>query len=167
MLRINRHWPHWPQSVLFCRFANGVERCGLTWSLLDGAGDAVSVSFCVWRVRFEMRSNIIWAGDCIEVRCTCVLMQMGTDCVLTLGTDSVPRLGTDSVPRLGRIAFQNSRISLPVRSKASPKWGRIPSLVSGTKIVPTITKHVLGTKNIPQSQGNTSVKKLGAYDAYK
>ena len=100
----------------------------------------------------EMRSNIIWAGDCIEVRCTCVLMQMGTDCVLTLGTDSVPRLGTDSVPRLGRIAFQNSRISLPVRSKASPKWGRIPSLVSGTKIVPTITKHVLGTKSVPVSR---------------
>ena len=48
MLRMNRHWPHWRQSVLcFCRRANCVEGRGLTLSLLDGAGDAVSVLFCV------------------------------------------------------------------------------------------------------------------------
>ena len=71
----------------------------------------------------KMRSNMIWAGNCIEVRCTCVLMQIGRDSVLTLGTDSVPRLGTDCVSTFVNLFASAFECVLKVGTDFVPRSG--------------------------------------------
>ena len=110
-----------------------------------------------------MRSNMIWAGNCIEVRCTCVLMQIGTDSVLTLGTDSVPRLGTDSVPRLGTDCVSTFTNFVASAFECVLKAGTDFVLRSGDGIRTHNNETCFGYENRPRFEGRISSQVWGRF----